>query len=285
MADYWLHHKGGSLIRSSASEPQEFKSKDGAVGVITKVLRILETIQGSPSGLTLKPICDVTGINKSTAHRFLKHLLREEYLMRTAAGAYMIGPKLSRMTTRANQWDTLLAVARPILWELWKSTAETVNLASLDQETVLYIEVFESPHEFRLSSKVGTRRPLHVTALGKALAAFLPSAQQERLLSGMKLEMATPNSIVSLAKFRHELEKVRQQGYAVDNEEAVLGARCLAAPVFAPDRNPVAAVSLSGPVTRITVGSIPRLTETLIASARSISAAMGCSVQELNHAG
>ena len=254
-------------------------STHAAVGVITKVLRILEAIQSSPSGLTLKPICDITGVNKSTAHRFLKHLLHEEYLIRTEWGAYMIGPKLARMTTRATQWDRLLAVARPILWELWKSTGETVNLAALDQDTVLYIEVFESSHEFRFASKVGARRPLHVTALGKAMAAFLPGDQQERILSNIKFEPATTKSLKNLAEFRHELEQVRKQGYAIDEQETVLGARCLGAPVFGAESTPVAAISISGPVTRISLDAIPVLAKALQSAARSVSAGMGVSAQ------
>src|ERR1700691_2487329 len=130
----------------------------GSVGVITKVLLMLEALQGSSAGLGLKAICDLTGVHKSTAHRFLKHLERERYLIRTEAGTYLIGPRLSQMSTRGNEGATLQAVARPILGELWKSTQETVNLAVFDQGTVLYVDVIESPHEFRLSSRVGARR-------------------------------------------------------------------------------------------------------------------------------
>src|SRR4029077_16106698 len=140
--------------------PRVVKSSPGAapVGVISKVLRILEALQGSSGGLPLKAICDRTGINKSTAHRFLKHLDAERYFIPTEAGATLIGPRLSQLSPRGNQEATLQAVARPILWELWKSTQETVTLAVLDQGTVLYVDVIESPHEFRLSSRVGTRR-------------------------------------------------------------------------------------------------------------------------------
>src|SRR5260370_25983356 len=105
------------------------------------VLRILEARQGSSSVLALKAICDLTGIHKSTAHRFLKHLERERYLIRTEAGAYLIGPRLSQMSARGNQGATLQAVARSILWEVWKSTQETVNLAILDRRTVLLVDV------------------------------------------------------------------------------------------------------------------------------------------------
>jgi DNA-binding IclR family transcriptional regulator len=262
--------------------PKVAKSSPGSapVGVISKVLLILEALQGSSAGLGLKAICDLTGIHKSTAHRFLKHLERERYLIRTEAGAYLIGPRLSQMSMRGNHQATLQSVARPILWELWKSTQETVNLAVLDQGTVLYVDVIESPHEFRLSSRVGARRSLHATALGKALAAFLPAERRESVLSAIKFERATPRTVINLVQFRQELAKVRRQGYAVDDEEAVQGARCVSAPILNSDREPVAAVSVSGPVTRVSPDQVGALAGAVTSAARAISAAMGFSLRE-----
>ena len=248
-----------------------------SVGVISKVLRILEALQGSSAGLGLKAICDRTGIHKSTAHRFLKHLERERYLIRTEAGAYLIGPRLSQLSARGNQEATLQAVARPILWELWKSTQETVNLAVLDQRTALYVDVIESPHEFRLSSRVGTRRSVHVTALGKALVAFLPSETQETILDSIAFQAATPRTIGNLVQFRQELEKVRREGYAVDDEEAVQGARCVSAPILNSAGEPIAAVSVSGPVTRVSPNLVNALAGAVTSAAGAISAAMGFS--------
>jgi len=248
-----------------------------SVGVISKVLRILEALQGSSAGLGLKAICDRTGIHKSTAHRFLKHLEHERYLIRTEAGAYLIGPRLSQLSARGNQEATLQAVARPILWELWKSTQETVNLAVLDQRTALYVDVIESPHEFRLSSRVGTRRSVHVTALGKALVAFLPRETQETILDSIAFQAATPRTIGNLVQFRQELEKVRREGYAVDDEEAVQGARCVSAPILNSAGEPIAAVSVSGPVTRVSPNLVNALAGAVTSAAGAISAAMGFS--------
>lgn len=255
----------------------EGRKFDGSVQVISKMLRILEAIHASPSGLGLKPICDITGVHKSTAHRFLKHLQHEGYLLRTETGAYLIGPKLSQMGARANPQATLQAVARPILWELWKATHETVNLAVLDHGSVLYIEVIESPHEFRLASRIGTRRPLHATALGKALAAFMPEEEREEVLNPLRFQLLTPQTISNLLQFRNELSKVRRTGYAVDDEEATLGARCVSAPVLSSDGHGVAAVSVSGPITRISPSQVSTLAEVVLRTASSISAAMGYS--------
>src|SRR6201987_5860500 len=267
------------------SKVEKANGASGSVGVISKVLRILEALQGSSSGLGLKAICDQTGINKSTAHRFLKHLERERYLLRTEAGAYLIGPRLSQLSARGNQEATLQVVARPILWDLWKSTHETVNLGVLDQGTVLYLDVIESPHEFRLSSRVGTRRSVHVTALGKALVAFLPKETRQRVLATIQFQPLTSKTIMNLVQFRQELGIIRNQGYAVDDEETTLGARCVSAPVLGANREVVAAVSVSGPVTRISPAQVPALAGAVMNAARAISVTMGFAQSDRDPAG
>lgn len=248
---------------------------DGSVGVISKVLRILEAIQTSPSGLTLKPICDLTGVHKSTAHRFLKHLQREGYLLRIESGAYLIGPKLSQMAACGNPQATLNAIARPTLWELWKATNETVNLAVLDHGTVLYVDVIESPHEFRLSARIGTRRALYATALGKSLGAFMQEEQREQVLNSIGFQPVTPHTIGNLLQFRQELAKVKQQGYAVDDEEAIVGVRCVSAPILGADGHAIAAISVAGPVTRVGAKEIPSLADAVMRAAAAISEATG----------
>lgn len=245
------------------------------VSVISKLFKILEAIEASPSGLALKSICAVTRLNKSTAHRILKHLERDGYLIRSDSGRYLVGPKLSQMGARADHRATLQALAHPTLLELWKSTRETVNLATLDHGNVLYLEVMESPHEFRLSSRVGSRRSLHATALGKALAAFLHETRREQALSGVVFQALTPHTIMNLVQFRQELEKVRRQGFALDDEETTLGARCVSAPVLNFEGEAIAAVSVSGPVTRIGREQVAALSAAVIHAAASISRAMG----------
>jgi DNA-binding IclR family transcriptional regulator len=261
--------------------PRVKKSAAAPVGVISKVLRILEAIQAAPSGLGLKAISELTNIHKSTAHRFLKHLERENYLMGTEEGAYLIGPRFWQMTAHVNYRASLHAVARPILWELWKSTQETVNLAVLDQASVLYADVIESPHEFRLVSRVGSRRPLHATGLGKALTAFLPDEQKKNILSTITFHPSTPKTIMNLVQFRQELDKIRLQGYAVDDEEAVMGARCVSAPILDAQGQPIAAISVSGPITRVSSSQVIALAGAVTTAARAISLEMGFSPRDV----
>jgi len=253
------------------------RSASAPVGVISKLLRILETLQTSSVGLSLKSICDDTGINKSTAHRFLRHLERESYLLRTESGLYLIGPRLAQMSACASRSATLQAVVRPILADLWRSTQETVNLAVLDQGTVLYVDVMVSPHDFRLVSRVGTRRSVHVAALGKVLTVFRPASEFERLLEGVVFQRVTPKTIGNMVQLRAELEKVRRLGYAVDNEEALLGCRCVAAPILNNERVAIGALSIAGPVTRMSLAQIPALARHVKAAANAASSAMGFS--------
>ncbi len=271
--------KASAVIASSSSvvPPTDGirHSPSGSVGVISKVLLILEALQRSSVGLTLKSICDTTAINKSTAHRFLRHLEREGYLLRTDAGTYLIGPRLAEMSSYASRSATLQAVARPVLSHLWRLTQETVNLAVLDHGTILYVDVMESPHEFRLVSRIGTRRSLHMTALGKAISAFLPATECERVLSGIVLQRATPKTICSLGQLRLELDRVRRQGYAVDNEEALLGCRCISAPILNDEKLAIGALSVSGPVTRVSLSQISVLAKEIQSAAKDVSIAMG----------
>ena len=272
-----------TLATESAAGPQAQqryairKSGDACaqVGVISKVLLILEALHNSQAGLCLKGICDATKINKSTAHRFLKHLEREEYLLRTPGGIYLIGPRLAQMSADSRKGTPLQAAARSTLSDLWRSTHETVNLAVLDHGSVFYVDVMESPHEFRLVSRIGTRRPLHVTGLGKVLTAFLPTGEYEHVLGGIVFERVTPKSISNTNQLRAELEKVRRQGYAVDNEEALLGCRCVSAPILNNDNIAIGALSVAGPVTRISQNRVAALGKKVKAAAKTVSIAMG----------
>ena len=246
-------------------------SKSAPVGVVAKVLRILEALHDSPSGLQLKEVAKTTGVNKSTAYRFLAHLESAGYLYRDDEGLYVIGPKLARLGTGLNYDVMLRKISRPVLQQLWENAGETVNLGILDGHQVLYVDVIQSSHTFRLASEVGSRRPLHCTSLGKAMAAYLPANELQDLLKSIKLERQTSKTIVQKTKFEKELGKIRQRGYAVDDEEAVMGARCVAAPIADGGGKVVAGLSVSGPVTRITANRIAPLAALLKEAAASIS--------------
>ena len=189
-------------VQYTDSMPASSKTKTTPVGVVGKVLRILELLDRSPAGLQLKDIARLTSLNKSTAHRFLKHLEGEGYLFRDDSGAYMIGPRLVRFGTGVSYQAMLSRISRPVLEQVWSTTGETVNLATLVGPEILYVDVMESLHTFRLVSQIGSRRPLSCTALGKAMLAAMSTEQREILLPNLRFENATPRSITNVARLR-----------------------------------------------------------------------------------
>src|SRR5215469_4453980 len=252
-------------------------SKSAPVGVVSKVLRVFEALNASPEGLQLKDVAQRTGINKSTAYRFLAHLEFEGYLYRDDSGGYVVGPKLVRLGSGVSFQTSLRKISRPVLQELWSVTGETVNLGTLDGQDVFYLDVLQSPHPFRMASPVGSRRPVYCTAMGKALTAFLPSDEKEHVLGSLNFERLTPRTITQPLRFRRELESIRQRRYGVDDEEATLGARCISAPVMMEQGKVAAAISVAGPVTRIGRDKIPLLAKAVVSSAKAISARLDSS--------
>src|SRR5690242_1703862 len=256
------------------------ESKSAPVGVVTKVLQILEILHNSPSGLQLKDVSLQTGINKSTAYRFLAHLVHEGYVFRDSTGAYAIGVRLARLASGVSYQTTLRKISRPVVQQLWRATGETVNLAVLDGREVLYLDVMESSHTFRLVSQVGMRRPVYCTALGKAMLAFMPEEEQQYFFNGLAFERFTPHTIRGAAQLRKEFALIRQRGYSIDNEEAYLGSRCIGAPIFEASGKIAAALSVSGPTTRVTREKVPAVASAAKNAAMAISRTLGYSIAD-----
>jgi IclR family KDG regulon transcriptional repressor len=149
---------------------------------------------------------------------------------------------------------------------------ETVNLGVLDGGEVLVIETLESPLAVRMSSKIGNRRYPHSTALGKVLLADLPEREMLRLIRGKGMPRFTPATITSENSLIVELERVKAQGYALDNSENEPDGRCIAAPVFNAERRVIAALSVSGPLPRMTLARARSFVQPLRTACHSITA-------------
>jgi IclR family acetate operon transcriptional repressor len=251
------------------------KSHPAPVGVLTKVLSIFDLLDRSPDGLQLRYIAEQTKLNKSTAYRFLAHLEKAGYLVRDSTGAYLLGPRLVHLGSGSTYQATIRKVSRPVLDILWRETGETVNLAVLDGREVLYLDVLESPHNFRLVSRIGMRRPLHCTGLGKAILACQSTSFRDELLAVTKLEKLTPHSIIRPADLIAELGRIQRRGYALDDEEVELGARCVAAPILDSSGYVAAGISVSGPTTRISRARTSEIAESVRRAALEISQQLG----------
>lgn len=222
------------------------------IELIGKTLAVLEAFVHSPQRqLSLGEISQQLRMNKNAVFRILYSLAEHGYVIKDNR-KYELGPKLVELSNARMRHIDLLSVAGPILQVLRDQFDETVNLGEMDSGQIRYIGVWESHDRLRLAEKVGATDMLHCSALGKAYLAYLPAEEVRTLLGTKRLPAPTKNTITSLAALRAELETVRKQGYAVDDEESTIGAYCVACVILdARGTRPIASASVSGPVVRM----------------------------------
>lgn len=281
--DPWRERSARGLPLGAMNDPgnqMKIRSTNAApIGVLTKLLTIFDLLDKSPGGLQLRSIAELSKLNKSTAWRFLSHLDREGYLVRDQGGAYLLGPRLVHLGSGSTYQATICRLSRPILEQLWRESGETVNLGALDGREMLYLDVLESPHSFRLVSKVGMRRPLYCTGIGKVVLAWQPPAVRDELVAGIRFEKLTARTITRPADLIADLGRARSRGYTMDNEEAELGARCIAAPVLDCAGCVAAGISVSGPITRMTRARTAEIGVAVRRAALRISTSLGYSAE------
>lgn len=220
------------------------------IDLVVKVMNVLEALQPSESGVSLKDVTAKVGLVKSSVFRILYTLRESGYVEQTADGNYRLTLKIFGLVRRPAVRPTLLNIARPHLLGLRDRLQESVWLAERRKAAVIIVDVAEAGHQLRLSFDIGDRCPVHATALGKAIAANLPTSELNTLLIDAKLRRFTPRTLTRRADVAEELAKVRRRGYSVNNEETVVGALLVGAPIFDSAGTVFAAVSLSAPMAR-----------------------------------
>jgi DNA-binding IclR family transcriptional regulator len=266
--------KGGVASRSADGAPA---GRRGARHRATdRVIDILELAAESRAGLALKDVSRRVETPKSSLLPLLRTLTARGYLEQSQAGQYRLGPRAAELGARSGDRRDLVEAARPALEELMRRTGETVFLATLTGEgtAIVYVDKVESEQIIRYSSGVGDRRPLHATASGKALLAFLPAARRAEILESLELVRYTERTLATLPDLRASLDAVRRAGVCVNIEEIVRGACGIAAPIFDHRGAARAACAIGGPTDRVR----PRLRElaaAVKATAASISRRLG----------
>ena len=242
---------------------------------VERALNILEAAAQRRDGLTNAEISRKLGIPKSSASYILRTLEKRSYLRREAeTGRYRLGLKILSLGGDAQANLDIADVALPFMRILGEKIRMTVHLAVLDQGEAVYIEKVEAPGFFKVNTWVGRRMFLHSTSVGKCLLAWLSKHDIENIVKQQGLKKRTPKTITSITRLFAELEHVKQSGYAVDDEENSLGARCLGAPIFDTIGNVTAALGASGTLTQTDEASMPRIIEALKEAARRISRQM-----------
>lgn len=220
-----------------------------SVEAVLKALDVLEAFSSSEI-LSLAEISDRVGLNKSRVFRLLHTLAERGYIEKSADGSrYVLGTKLLERAACVKR--DLRQLALPFMRQLHERFNETVNLGVLDKSEILYIDMLESSRPIRMSESIGSRSPIHSTALGKAIVSFLSEEDWDVVLRDSKLEKFTERTIMEIATLKAEFRKVRRDGYAIDDRENDPEGYCVGVPVFDGTGRPVAAISISGPAERV----------------------------------
>lgn len=218
-----------------------------SVQSVDRALDLLEALAGLDGPVGVGEVAALTGLPQGTAHRLLRSLQRRGYVRHDATRKYSLGAAAFRLGDAAQR--SLSRSARPHLAQLVELAGETANLAVLEGDDVVYVAQVPSPRTLRMFAEVGRHVPPHSTAVGKVLLAAMDPDRALGVVRRRGLAAMTEHTITDLAAFGVELDRVRAQGFAVDEQEQELGVRCVAVPVGG-GADVIAALSLSGPAER-----------------------------------
>src|SRR5438445_3483055 len=270
-----------NVIRRKAIEPrsnpdQDPDSRDGAVQSVDRALHIIETLAEDDEGYRLSDLAVRTGLSTSTAHRLLTTLEKRRFVQfdRTES-KWHVGAQSFAVGATFTRRRNFVAQAMPYLRKLRDLTRETANLAVVDDESIIVLTRMESREIMRSLTKVGGRVAMVASGVGKAVLATYSDADVSAIIHHHGMPRLTEKSIVRASDLFRELTKVQRQGFAVDDEEACMGLRCIAAVVYNDNSEPLAAISVSGMTSRIADARLATLGEPVREVATELTLALG----------
>ncbi len=263
------------MMASSASPVQS----------IDRVFDIIETLSSNSHGMALTDLSNAVRLHVSTTHRLLSALIARGYVQKDPiAGKYKLTMRLFDVGSQVVGGVNLVSIARPYLEHLADFTGETIHLVARYGDEVVYLYKEDTSNSIvRMASFVGLHNPMYCTAVGKCILAYLPEAEVREIWKRTVVTAFTPNTIIHYGALQVELEKVRAQGYAVDNEEHELGVLCIGAPIFDYSGAPVAAISSSAPLSRINAERISAYAAQIVTSANGVTNLLGGPVHNPIH--
>ena len=252
------------------------RAGDGKNQSLTRALTLLERLSETSTGMHLTDLSYQLGMPAATVHRLLSTFEELDFVEQDPEqGLWFIGLKAFTVGNAFLHRRDFVASARPHMHSLVEQCGETVNLGVIDDGEVVFISQVESREVMRMIVRLGSRSPIHASGVGKALLASMPEQSVARILQRRGLARYTERTIDSPALLRQELERVRQQGYALDDEEHAIGLRCVAAPIFDENGQALAAISLSGPKARIVDSRLSELGNAIRQTAVEITQVLG----------
>lgn len=266
-----------SIARKRGRPPgAKSRARDGKNQSLTRALTLLERLSESDSGMHLTDLSYQLGMPAATVHRLLSTFEELDFVEQDPdEGSWFIGLKAFTVGNAFLKRRDFVASARPYMHALVEECGETVNLGVIDDGQVVFISQVESREVMRMIVRLGSRSPIHASGVGKTMLANMPQQRVTRILQQRGLARYTDRTIDNPAMLRDELEQVRQQGYALDDEEHAVGLRCVAAPIFDENGQALAAISLSGPKARIVDSRLGEMGNAVRQTAAEITRELG----------
>lgn len=246
------------------------------VRALERALQILGSFSLEQPERSLSELSRATELAPSTTLRLLSILAQYGYVERSAeTDRYRIGVAMFERGSIYIQTTSIQAEAQEALAALARTCNQTASLAVLDRDDIVHIAVFPPDRAIRYYAPVGQREMAHCTGLGKVLLSGLSDDQLDDVVRRRGLPGRTDRTITTIGALRTQLQQVRSQGHAIDNEESVVGLRCVAAPIFDNRNRVTAAISASGPAGEFTDETIPEFARAIKRTADAISGRLG----------
>lgn len=241
------------------------------IQVIDRAAALLDAIARYPEPISLKVLSAETGLHTSTAHRILSSLIDNRFVERDPAGRYRLGIHLLQLGVRLHNKIDLRSVALPYMEALRDQLNESVNLTLREGDVVVYIEKATPNRMMHVQQVVGSRAPLHVTAIGKLMLGAGSDDDIRSYAQRTNLPAYTRNTLSTLPQLLSVCQQAAQQGYALDNEEAEIGVGCIGVLIYDSTGRAVAGLSVSAPMERRQMAWV----EAVQAAGKAISAQLG----------
>jgi len=272
---------GRNVIRRKSIEPRssseaDHDARDGGVQSVDRALSILETLSEDDEGYRLSDLAVRTGLSASTVHRLLATLESRRFVQfDRAESKWHVGVRSFTVGASFARRRNFSAQAIPYLRKLRDLTRETANLAMVDDEFIIVLTRMESREIMRSLTQVGGRVAMVTSGVGKAVLATYSDEDVGAVIRHHGMPRLTEKSIVRPGDLFKELEKIRKQGFALDDEEACMGLRCIAAVVYNDCAEPLAAISVSGMTSRLTDDRLPEIGQIVREVAGELTVALG----------
>jgi IclR family acetate operon transcriptional repressor len=241
---------------------------------VDRTVAILRVLERSEQPLPLSVIAREVGLGQPTTSRYLASLVGHHYIEKVAGGRYVLGISLYLLGQRALHRREVRLLARPKLEELHERFNETISLALEVKGEVIVVDCIEALHTLRQGASVGVQNPWHASSLGKAILAWIDEAEARHILEMQGGEALTPNTLTPDAVLE-QLPNIREKGFAIDDEESTLGGRCIGAAIRDASGAPIGAISVSGPILRLSVDTIDDMGRHISETAALISSSLG----------